>query len=284
MDPAVVRNISGAIEAQTELLDRAQSSLARTAAVSQNPLGYMLSPGASILAPMSIGLIVSANTDLTLARASARELVQKLLAEATAQEFVSNATDASYILGVAWRTPDAQRVPEVSPWDFLAGVTSPMRGALDSVLQVEGYIDFALNTIKRYGPDAWRRIQGWWDTLPGWTSHVKTLGRTLPWVGIGVTLIDLGTELTKPEPNPWMVVRYSGSLIADGVSFVPGPVGWVAAGVGIVWDLGWDHGERVYNQVTHMEEMAAYYREAPWMAAVHMAAPITLDFWGPIAK
>ncbi len=284
MNPAIVRSLSNTIEAQTEMLDRAQSSLARAAAVSQNPLAYMLNPGSLILAPMSIGLITSANTDLTLARASARELAQKLLAEAAAQEFTSNATDASYILGVAWRTPDARRVPEVSPWDFLGGVVSPLRNVLDGVLAVEGYVDFALNTIKKYGPEVWKGIESWWNTLPSWTTKLKPIARALPWVGITVTAGDLISEFSKPEPDPWKLTRYIGSGVLDIVSFVPGPIGWVAAGVGIVWDLGWDQGERLVNQYTHREELAAYYREAPWMAVVHGAAPITLDFWGPIAK
>lgn len=282
MNPTLVRALSRSIASQTEMLDHAQESLARAAAISQNPFRFALNPGALILAPWSIGLIVSANADLTYARASAEELVQKLLAEAFAQEFASNATDASYILGAAWRTPDAKRVPDVDPWDFLAGVVSPLRGIVDAVTTVAGYIDSGLTILKKYGPDVWKKVTNWWDTLPPWASGLKKFGRALPWVGTGLTVMDLASELSKEDKNWWNITRYGGSLVLDVASFIP-PIAPFAAAGGIIWDLGWDAGERIYNFATHIPEMTAYYQEVPWMAPIHAIAPITLDFWGPIA-
>jgi hypothetical protein len=282
MNASLVRSLSHSISAQSEMLDHAQESLARAAMISQNPLRYMLSPGSLILAPFSIGLITSANADLTYARASAQELVQKLLAEASAQEFASSASYASYILGVAWRTPDAKRVPDVDPWDFLAGVVSPLRGVVDAITGVAGLIDSGLTLVKHYAADTWKKITTWWDDIPSWAKGLKKFGRALPWVGTGLTAMDLATELSKDDKNWWNIVRYGGSLVLDVASFIP-PIAPFAAAGGIVWDLGWDAGERIYNFATHIPEMAAYYQEVPWMAPIHLIAPFTLDFWGPIA-
>ena len=282
MNPELVRALSSAIDGQTELLDHAQESLAKAAAISQNPFNYMLNPGSLILAPASIGLILSANADLTYARASARELVQKLLTEAIAQEFASNASDASYILGTAWRTPDAKRVPDVSPWDFLGGIVTTGIDFLKDVHDLVQTVDAGLEVLRKWGTDTFKSISTWWDGLPSWAKGVKKFGRYLPWVGLGVTGVDLAVELGREDKNWWNITRYGVSAVLDIVSFIP-PAAPFAAAAGLVWDIGWDTVERYYDAFTHTEELAYYYMEEPWMAAVHFIAPFTMDFWGPIA-
>jgi hypothetical protein len=289
MNAQLVRGVSGSVETQLGILDHAQASLAHAVIVSNHPISFALSPGSFVIAPWSIFQISSANADIALAKASARELLAKLISEAQAQEWASDAQDASYETGYAWRTPDARDVPAVSPWDFIPNPWTIGRVYLDAVGTVAGYVETALEWAMKYGPQAARDFSTWWDNLPPWASALKKIGRALPWVGTGVSTVDLAAELLSEDPDPWQVTRHSVSIGLDVASatatgtIVGAPAGLVLAGVGIVWDLAWDAAERGIEFGENLPQMMEYYEEVPWMAAVHFIAPITLDFWGPIA-
>jgi hypothetical protein len=288
MNPSIVRGASQTIEGQLELIEHAQGQLTLAVAMSQNPLSYLLSPGALILAPFSISQMAMANAELILARGSARELVAKLLQEVEAQEFASGRQDSSYETGYAWRTPDSKSVPDLDPWDFIGGPVNVLKNLADTVGTVAGYVDTGLEWLKKYGPDAMAKVTKFWDELPPWAKSLKKFGRALPWVGTAVSAVDLSVAWSKGDA--WGVTRSIISIGLDVASvaatgtIVGAPAGLVLAGVGIVFDLAADAGERYVNQITHAEEMGQYYIENPWMAAVHVVAPITLDWWGPIAK
>lgn len=289
MNTDQVRALSGSLETQLGIIDHVQTSLATALVISNNPVAYALSPGSLVVAPWSIFQISSANADLGLAKASARELVTKLLQEAAAQGFASSAEDGSYQTGYAWRTPDARRVPELSPWDLLPNLYNMGRFAASQIGTIAGTVEYTLELLVKYGGPAMREFSDWWQKLPPWASSLKKVGRALPWLGTAVSAVDLAAELMQPEPDPWQITRHSVSIGLDVASevatgtIVGAPAGLVLAGVGIVWDVAWDTGERMVEFVEHGPEMVAYYEQEPWMAAVHILAPVTMDWWGPIA-
>lgn len=287
MDPATVDALAASVEGQLAMLDRAQGSVTRAVAVSNNPLSWALDPGSLIVAPWSIAQLSTANAEITLARASARELVGKLLNEAQAQRWASDARDFSYLTGYAWRTPDANRVPAVNPWEFFGGVPSTLRWVLDGVTTVANYLETGYEFLARYAAPIARDLKNWWDNLPPWANSLKRVGRALPWVGTAASAADLASELSNDPPDWWQVTRHGVSIGLDVASVVAtgtvvgAPVGLVLAGVGIVWDLGWDLGDQFSGMLENPQQAAEYYQQEPWMLAVHTLSPLTLAWFGP---
>lgn len=280
MNPDTVRSLSGQISGQLGVLDGAQVAVALAGAMSANPLQYMLVPGSMILSPWSIDQTTRASIEIINARASAQELVGKLLAEAGAQEWASSDLDALYFEPVAWRTPDASDVPAFDPFD----PNNPfiwIKNLVNTVSDVWGWGAQVLDGIKLWGEKTWKDITDWWKTTPPWAKGLAKFGKLLPWAGTAITLFDLSQSWEAGDT--WGNVRNIVSLVADGVSFVPGPVGWVAAAVGIVWDAGWMIGEDIVYQVENPMAMTEYYMENPWMLPVHAVIPLTTQIWGPLA-
>lgn len=280
MDPDQVRALSGQIDGQLGVLDSAQGAVALAATVSSSPLEFMLNPGALILSPWSITQTTIANAEIALARASAQELVAKLLAEAGAQEWASSDIDALYFEPVAWRTPDASKVPQVNPLDLL-GPFAWIKNLAGTVSDVWGAAEEVIAGIKRWATPTFNAMKDWYDDFPPWAKGLSKLGKILPWVGITVSLADLGVAWAEGDTAG--IVQGVVSVIADGVSFVPGPVGWVAAAVGIVWDVGWTVAENIEVVVNDPLVMGEYYMEYPWMAPIHAVIPLTVEIWGPLA-
>lgn len=280
MNPDEVRALSGQIEGQLGVLDGAQLAVALAGAMSANPLQYMLVPGSMILAPWSIDQTARASVEIINARASAQELVSKLLGEAGAQEWASSDIDALYFNPVAWKTPDASKVPAFDPFDP-NGPFAWVADLVGNISDVWGWGEQVLGGIKIWGEKTWTEFTDWWDKTPPWAKGLAKFGKLLPWAGIAVTLFDLSQTWEAGDVGG--NIRNIVSLITDIVSFVPGPVGWVSAGVGILWDLGWVIGEDVIYINENPLDMYNYYQEYPWMLAVHTLSPITYEIWGPLA-
>lgn len=287
MDPASVTALSSAVESQLGMLDQAQGSLTQAMVVSNNPLSWALEPGSLIVAPWSVSQLATANAEIAFARASARELIGKLMNEIDAQRWVSGAHDASYITGYAWRTADANRVPTVSPWEFLVGVPSTLKFAAETVADAVGAAEDAYNTLAHYGAPVVKDLKNWWDTLPPWARVLTKVGRALPWVGTGISVADFASEYANDPRDVWQLARHGVSVGLDLASIGTGvvtPPGLILAGAGIVWDLSWELGDQVTGMVENPERVAAYYEESPWMLAVHALAPITFIVGGPFGE
>lgn len=282
MNPEVVRDHSAAIEAQLGLLDAAQQSLTTAMVVSNNPLEYLLSPGSMIVAPWSISQLALAKAEVLLAQSSARELAGKLLAEATAQEWASGAQDASYETGIAWRTPDAKTIPELDLWDVIGGPLNFLKGVADDVSKLYGLGEAAFLAASKWAAPLAEKFTKWWDELPPWATKLKKFGAKIPLLGSAVSGIDFAIALEDGDVAG--MVRHGGSLIIDGVTAVLAPTvvgGLIGAGVGILWDVGWDVSENIPAIIEDPSIVTDYYGENPWMIAVHSVFPVTNIIWGP---
>ena len=280
MNPDEVRALSGQIDGQLGVLDGAQAAVALAGVISANPLQYLLAPGALILSPWSIAQTAAASVEIINARASAQELVGKLLAEAGAQEWASSDLDALYFEPVAWRTPDASKVPAFDPFDP-NGPFSWIKNLVSTIADVWGTVETTFDGIKLWGEKTWKEIVDWWDKTPPWAKGLAKFGKLLPWAGTAITLYDLSQSWAAGDVGG--NIRNVVSLITDVVSFVPGPVGWVSAVVGIVWDAGWMIGEDIIYTIENPTAMGEYYMEYPWMTVVHGVIPLTTQIWGPLA-
>ena len=115
-------------------------------------------------------------------------------------------------------------------------------------------------------------------------AKLKKFGKFVPFAGSAVSAIDLGIAI---HDGDWPgIIQNGGSLAIDGITALLAPTGVgaiVAAGVGILWDVGWEVADNVQEVIENPQAMVDYYEEVPWMAPIHIIAPITVEFWGPLA-
>ncbi|MET0990198.1 MAG: hypothetical protein ABWY54_06095 [Glaciihabitans sp.] len=283
LSPETVRGHATSIENQLGLLDHAQQSLQTAGLMSANPLNYLLSPGALVLSPWSITQTSMANVEIALARASARELVQKLLYEVGAQEFASSALDGSYETGYAWRTDDAKKIPDLEPGDLFNPLNFA-KNLVDNVSTLYGLGETALLAAKRWAEPVFNDFKAWWKALPPWAGKLSKFGKAIPILGSAVSLIDLGIAISEGDVPG--IIQHGGSIVIDIVTAALAPTlvgGLIGAGVGILWDAGWEIADDVQVMIENPTAMYEYYQEVPWMAPIHALAPITVEIWGPLA-
>jgi len=283
MNPDEVRALSGQIDGQLGVLDGAQAAVALAGVMSANPLQYLLAPGALILSPWSISQTSLASVEIINARASAQELVGKLLAEAGAQEWASSDLDALYFEPVAWRTPDASKVPVLDPADFFNPLNF-IKDAVGTITDIWGYAQTAYEAAEQWVKPVFDKVKKWMDDLPPWVTKLGKFSKIVPWLGAGVTAVDLIIAIS--EGNVPGIIQNAGSLIIDGVSALLAPTGigaLIGAGVGILWDVAWEYGYNIAEIINDPMALYNYYQEYPWMAPVHFLIPLTVEIWGPLA-
>ncbi len=218
-------------------------------AVSLNPINYLLQPGASVLAPASIGIAASASADIANVRQTLDYLVLKLRQEAMQQDQVSNSlltTDPGWFA----QAPTATRPDEI-------GIFEQEFAALADIAFV--------GSLVLLGRDLIDAADHWWKNLPSSVkSGMKVAlrgGKFIPFVGVGFSAVSLVAEWDNE--NVWGNWRNGIGLGIDVASAVATvllvppltPVGAVVEagllGLGIAWDvmdLAWDtHDEGMWQ-------------------------------------
>jgi hypothetical protein len=279
----LVSAYGNSVESQLGILETAQNTVQSASLAAANPLSLVIAPGSQILNPMSIPQLLAASAEITLARGSARELLRKLGFEVQAQEFASEAGDLSYASGVAWRTPDNDRLPDVSPMDFFSPLQF-LKDVADNVTTLYGYGENAFELAKRWAGPQVEKFTKWYDDLPGWAKGLKGFGKALPFVGSALSFVDLGIAIRDGDVPG--IIQNGGSIAIDVITLIVAPTGIgipIGIGVGVLWDVGWETYYNIDYAFKEPEKVVSYYQENPWMAAVHGIAPITTMFWGPFA-
>lgn len=283
MNPDEVRSFSAQINGQLGVLDGAQLAVALAGAMSANPLAYPLSAGELILSPWSIAQATHASVEIINARASAQELVGKLLAEAGAQEWASSDIDALYYQPIAWKTPDASKDPVLDPADFLDPLLY-IKKVVSTVTDYLSNLDSTLEALKDFVKPVYDPIKKWVDDLPPWITKLGKFSKILPFVGAGMTTLDLAIALYEGDVPG--AIRNGGSLLIDGLTAVLAPTGigaLIGAAVGYYWDTSWAHATNLINFINDPETGINYFMEHPWMIPNIIHSPILIEEWGPYA-
>lgn len=278
MAPDAVRTLAGSLQSQLASLDSVQVGIATAVATSLSP--FSLIPGSLIFAPWSIAQAGAASLDIINAKASGYELVRKLLAEAAAQEFASMRADASYRTGWAPRTPDANRDQVIDLARLLEGPAKLLKGMADVLSDVASWAELAWLTVVNTAPKLVEKVASWRKSLPGWATKMAKIGRIIPILGTGVSAVDLGIAIYEGD---WVQgIRHGGSIVIDGLTAILVPTGvgaLIGAGVGVLWDLGWDAGENIYKMSQNPDATRKYVQENPWIAVPFVISPLlTLAF------
>ena len=279
----LVTAYGSSVESQLGILETAQNNVQSASFAAANPLSIVLAPGSQILSPMSIPQLLAASAEITLARGSARELLRKLGFEVQAQEFASSGETISYTTGVAWRTPDNNRIPAVDAFDFFSPLQF-LKDVADDVTTVYGWGENAYELVKRYAPPAIEKFNKWYDELPGWAKGLKGFGKALPFVGSALSGVDLAIAIRDGDVPG--IVQNGGSIAIDVVTAIIAPTGIgipIGIGVGVLWDVGWETFYNIDYAFKEPEKVMSYYQENPWMGVLHGLVPVTTMFWGPFA-
>jgi hypothetical protein len=209
--------------------------LART--ISLNPLPYMLSPGAVIFAPASIGLAASVSVDLANVRQTLDYLVQKLHQEAFQQNQVSHSLTPA---DAGWFAPGptARRPEDLTLLDEFA----PFVDIASWATFVEGFVSTAGDIFDK-----------WWKDMPPWARHVvgyaDNVGKWVPFVGAPIGWASVATEWDDDYVwgNTRNIIGASIGTI-ELICLIPPltPAAPIVGAVGLVWDVFdtvWDLGD-----------------------------------------
>jgi hypothetical protein len=278
LNPELVRDCISRIESHTAMLAHAQIQLQTATAITTHPVAWAVNPGNLVLSGWSVTQAATANAEIGLARASARELLEKLAHEVGAQLIASSDVDGLYESGLAWRTDDAQRVPDVEFGDFFDPLAA-IRGLWDAVETAYTAAEGVLETIKKWSKPGWETFVKWWDDLPDWAGKLAHWGKLIPVIGGAISTVELMISIDNGD---WLgIVHHGGALVIDVVTAFGG--GWIGAAVGIGWDVVWMQIDNAVEMIQDPLPLFLYYQEVPWMAPIHFLIPLTADIWGPLA-
>jgi len=243
MNPTTARNVSVTLSNLSNLLESVENEVKIARVMSLNPLENILT-GGLMLNPASIGLALSASTDLANARTKLEYFALLLTQEAVQQEQVSNSLTP---LDPGWYAPapTAKKPDDISIgdefWDEF--------GTFANIYNYLGIVEGAFETLG----DIWTKA---WNDAPPWAKDVikwgDNLGKWVPFVGMPIAWG--GVVADWDEDYVWGNTRnIIGASIAtiEVICLIPPltPAAPVVGAVGLVWDIFdtvWDLGDEFW--------------------------------------